>query len=923
MRKSHNRPRNPKDFEKLCLTLLRRYWQCPELELYATKGQAQHGVDIVDLSGRKPLRAAQCKLREEGRVTTRSEVKREIEKAKGFPGSLDRYVIMTTGKVGNEVHDLLIEINGRHRENNLFIVQVFDWERIEEFLDEYTDIRDWYEGGPAPVALRRIEAKVEKLIEVTEQSSGPSRGDDSQDRFHAEIDEARNFLDKHDYQMAKLLLQQIKVRNWDKLNARHKFRVLTNLAVVELSAGNPSGAAELHLEATKHQPTDEIARTNEALAYLMLGQRERAFELANKLRREFPRSERVLGLFIQSAPKSTSLTSLEQLVPQDLLDRNEVAGALTHRALDSDELQRAEKFIRAATDAKSRASMPWLLLGQIIFRAEISRSYQKHGAGALDCDPDRLSEAEDSFGQALVCAKEERSTSVMVEALLNRSRTRFLLNKNAEAREDLEEARQLAPEDPRVIETYGESLRLGGKALDGKADEAIEFLRRVPQEELSDHGRLMLGMLLVERGGPSDYRSAEGLLSQVAKSEAKFPEDYREHAIDVGMQAFANQNRFDAGHKLLEEIPEGTISDVGFKTFAARLHLLEGKRDEASQYADQALAITDDATTLFEMRRLARLLFDLGRFSDALPLFQRISAPRVLSEDTRGLLACASRLDRHEIMLDTFRKLREAGAVDRTLLDNELSLLEMYDTDAAIKILNEEINQRPDDTKLKLRRSMLGLALDRADLVDQDPSSMPKANEVAMGKAADAVHVLRGIGHEQYAVQYAYEVIRHNFQNPDAHKAFILALSPFGNQPKLKKPDRVEIGAAVCYVEKGDSIPHWIIVEDPPDPDSQFPEGELSPDHEICKAMMGKKIGDTFVLAKGIQDRIGEIKAIQNKYVYRFQDCTGQWQVRFPNLPYLQAVRVVQKTGGSGEPEPDISVILKSLDERYETHKTV
>ena len=77
-------------------------------------------------------------------------------------------------------------------------------------------------------------------------------------------------------------------------------------------------------------------------------------------------------------------------------------------------------------------------------------------------------------------------------------------------------------------------------------------------------------------------------------------------------------------------------------------------------------------------------------------------------------------------MLDTFRKLREAGAIDRTLLDSELSLLEVYDTDAAIKILDQEISQRPDDKELKLRRSMLGLALDRADLVDKDPSSVPK-----------------------------------------------------------------------------------------------------------------------------------------------------------------------------------------------------
>ena len=578
MRKSHDRPRTEQDFESLCLKLLRVYWKCPELELYASRGQAQHGVDIVDLSGREPLCAGQCRLHQEGVVTTPSEVRAEIVKAKGFKPPLDRYVIMTTGKVRKEVHDLLLEINQEHRKHKLFVVQVFDWGRIEELLDEYTAIRDWYEGGLSAVAAGRIESKIDELCGVVEQSTGPNLSDASYDGIHAEIDEARKFLDEHDYQMAKLLLQRIKVRNWDKLNARHKFRVLTNLAAVESLTDNPKDAAELCLEAKKHQPTDETARTNEASGYLMLGQRERAFELANKLKEEYPRSARVLGTLIQSAPDSMGLKSLEELVHQDLFSKDEIAIALTHRALDSDELQKAEEFIRVATKANSRASIPWLLLGQIIVRSEISQSYQQHGATAFVGDPDRLRESEDAFGRALLQAKEERHGSTTVEVLLGRSQTRFLLDKNAEAREDLEEARRVAPEDPRVIEAYGTSLRIVGNAND-----AIEFMHRVPEEDLSDHGRLMLGVMLIERGDPGDYRSAEGLLSQVAKSAVALPEDFRERAIDVGLQAFAGQNNFDAGHSLLEEIPEGAISDVSFKTLTGRLQLLEGKQDQASQ----------------------------------------------------------------------------------------------------------------------------------------------------------------------------------------------------------------------------------------------------------------------------------------------------------------------------------------------------
>ena len=476
MRKSYKKPKNHQDFEELCLRVLRAYWKCPELDLYGVRGQAQHGVDIIDLSGQGPLRAAQCKLHEEGKVTTPDEVRGEIEKAKEFTPPLGLYIVMTTGKVRKEVHDLLIAINREHREQHLFIVKVFDWGRIEGLLDEYPDVRDWYEGGPPVATVGGIEStKFDQLLEEVKQLSAPDRGDDNQDRFHGEIDEARDYLEKHDYQITKLLLQRIKDRSWDQLNARHRFRVLTNLAAVEMAADNLKGAAELYLRAKTHQPDDETARTNEALGYLLLGQREQAFELVSKLREEFPRSERVLGIFIRGAPDSTSLESLEEAVPQDLLEKDEVAAALAQRALDSGETQKAEKFARAATVANSSAFGLWLLLGNIILQSEISRNYEQYGNEAVFRDTTRLSEAEEALGEALRLAKEECSTSGTVEALLNRRLTRIALQKDAEAREDLEEARQAAPQDSRVIEAYGVSF-----ILEKRPEETINILRRLP-----------------------------------------------------------------------------------------------------------------------------------------------------------------------------------------------------------------------------------------------------------------------------------------------------------------------------------------------------------------------------------------------------------------------------------------------------------
>ena len=167
MRKNHPTPRNDEDFEILCLKLLRAHWKCEELELYSTSGGKQHGIDIIDMSGQEPMRGAQCKLHEEGKSITGKEILKEVEKAKVFKPALGLYVILTTTKRNKDAQDTVIAINREHRQKGLFEVQLWNWSRIEELLDQYTDIRDHYEGGIAADAVSRLEGKINAGVELS------------------------------------------------------------------------------------------------------------------------------------------------------------------------------------------------------------------------------------------------------------------------------------------------------------------------------------------------------------------------------------------------------------------------------------------------------------------------------------------------------------------------------------------------------------------------------------------------------------------------------------------------------------------------------------------------------------------------------------------------------------------------------------
>ena len=905
MRKSHPKPTNPEDFEILSANLLRAHWECDQLERYSIPGGAQEGIDIIDLSGKEPLRAAQCKLHKDSKPITSREIEDEVAKARGFTPPLDLYVILTTAKGNRDAHKTVMAINRRHRQERLFEVQLMTWNRIEELLDQYPEVRDGYEGGLSARSVAQIGMQLNNIEVRLETRPAEER----EDQFHQEIDEAQDRIDSRDYQLAKLLLQRMRTRRWSQLTERHRFRLLTCLAVVAMGQDDWKRSAELFLEARSYQPDDEKAQVNEALAHQIFGERDKAFTVADKLREKHPTSERLFGIWVRNAPDTMTFSDLESAIPTNVAVEGEAAVSLAFRAMDGGDLVTAEKYARAATKSSPTWSVTWSALGVVIFEQEKSQSWMAYGFNNDYYDRAKTLEAQASFSTAVSCARTEKSNIRLVEALLNRSGINIFLDLEEEACADIDEAFRLLPENPNVLIAYAQSYWLRGDTRG-----AIEILRRVPTASMHSNAQMMLATLLMERGSSGDYRDASELCRALAKERDDMTPDFREHVIEVGLDAFSKDSRIHAGEGFLNELPADTVSKVGMSTLWAKFHRLAGDSEKASSSTDQARETLSENTSLHDIRRLAVELSELGRYKDALALWQRVAVPSVLSTDTRRLLECASRLEQHDLMLATFHALREAGVVDREMLEYELDLLEIYDNESAIALLKQQIAVSG-DSKLTLRLSLLGLRLDRPELLEKDPSRLPSLDAVDPRTGLLAVQVLRCTDPMQ-AVRYAYELLRRHFDDIWAHRALLAALAPFDPDPEIPKPEIAEVGAAVCYLENSEQTYRWIVIEDSENPDAKL--NEFAAGHPTCQQMLGKKVGEQFTLAEGVQDRTAEIKEILSKYVYRYQDCMGQWQVRFPGTRDIQMVNIGARVDESGLEKLDFSAIQRSVDQRFE-----
>lgn len=905
MRTNYEPLENERDFEFLCLKLLRVHLGCPTLELYGRRGEKQHGVDIIDLGGSMPLRAAQCKLHQHGKTLTATEIEEEVNKAKGFEEPIGVYAILTTARVSTEAQNTIRKLNRKHKEQGLFHIEPYFWDQINVLLNEYPQVADeFYDTvhGHQLVAVIKEVTSTRIAVEALTESKGG-------EGFDSEIDLAKQHIERHETQMARLILQRLRSRHWDKLDARQKFRVLSNIGAAYLMEGDLKNAAELFWEAKPYQPDDEKASANEALGYEVTGSKEKAFELADQYRNRFPTSTRLVALWVRNAPAHTKMETLEAQVPEHLTNDAEVAAAFAIRASNENDFAKAEKYARKAVASKVDWAFARMLLGKVIIRSSANESFDVHGEAEISSEEPRIREAERLCTEAIALAQQERANEILAEAHNARSLIRKQLGDQDGASSDAAEAYRRLPNDPLILREY--ALVLSGE---NRTNEAVDILRKVVALHDDHASRYLLAMTLRQRNKPGDWDEAIEILAKIAKSPETLPSGFREHIADTCVDLLCRLQRWKEAESLVEDIPFGRLSHILSATLKGIISWKQQDQEKTFKSAEQALSGLAPDTPPNERRMLARLLTACGRHSEALELWKSLTELTRFDDDAFNFLESARRLGRGDLILDGCRRLREAGVESEQVVDLELAVLEKYDVERAIVLLQGYLACHPQAKFMRLRLSLIGMRLNRNELVATDPALLPSLEEVSPEAGCAVVQVLKMGGRPDEATEFAYQLLRKHFSEVDAHRAFCLCLHPFGPKPTIQTPSIVEPGVAVCFQETGEASESWVIIEDQPNPD--LSRSEISPDSHIARHLYGKRIGETAVFAEGqVSKRTAVVKDIVSKYVFRYRDCMNQWQLRFPDTPEVEVVRV--------KPDPnsealDLSALLASVDRRAE-----
>ncbi len=296
----------------------------------------------------------------------------------------------------------------------------------------------------------------------------------------------------------------------------------------------------------------------------------------------------------------------------------------------------------------------------------------------------------------------------------------------------------------------------------------------------------------------------------------------------------------------------------------------------------------------------------LERHKEALPLWEKLNGNPEHTNDARHLVRCAERVGQFRVVLSVCKAVREAGVGDKWFFDREIYVLEQFDIAQAVSVLQGHLAKHPEDKFARIRLSKIGFLLKRPDLIDARLEALPFVDEATPYGGHVALEIMRHYGDPNEAVRYAYELVRKHHEDHMANASLVMAVLGLGaQQPTFEETTEVRPGTAVHYVEPGGKE-KWAVIEDSPNPNivlSEFPES-----HPTAEALMGKRVGDTVVLAKtSARDRTAVIKEILPKFVFRMRDIAENWQLRFPDKPFVQVFRVGDVDASTGETRPDFT----------------
>ena len=748
--------------------------------------------------------------------------------------------------------------------------------------------------------LKKTEARVSAL---ENQSSvfALVRSQFHEQEAEKEIEEAKTLLFKGHIEIAETLLSRARQQRWSELDDYRKYRVLALLGTIAEFQQNIQKAAELWLDAHKHNPDDTTSLILTVNSYIFLNDFETATEMAKRALEKKPVSSDV---WMARARASYSVVDLKHVinnVPAIIGDTVGFKACIADRYLKLGEEDMALEWAKGVTAEAEKEFLAWATISSVLLRKEIRKiepgAPVKHVA---PLDTALLTEIIISATKALNLLDKPVLTRTRATLLTQRATAKKLLDDKEGASADFVEAYETAPDEPHVCAAYAQHLHSIGRR--DKGLEVIATFHRIKSSKETRFAELLLNHI------PDNESALDECILKGKQYLLNFTDDTT--ASRIVTLSLMIRGRGEEATQIVTSLPEE--QNVWKKVLTAQIALFNSDETTAQQIAQDIAAsnITDDAPReLVEIT--AQILTATEEYQSGLNLWQKLYTGTKYDMPTQSLLLCAQQLGLDNTVLKICQELSENGISEPILFWNEFKILEQYNPDDAIALLLSAMEKAPDDTRLLLALIYMAGREGREDLLREHIDAALSVETVTLNQGLHLTQGLRVLQRKSDAVDYAYALLRRFPSDYQSHINYFEACLFQGGRPQL---ETACIGAAVEYKENtGRAVANWKIIEASLS-DHTFDE-DISADTPMGKELIGKKAGDEFVLARGSGgDRKGIILQVLDKYVYKFRDVAEQYQIRFPDESGIEVYEIDPGDGQSQSANFDfLTEIIKKL----------
>lgn len=740
--------------------------------------------------------------------------------------------------------------------------------RMQELRRQSADQRTGMGGVRLEVEkMSRGVAAVHALLE-------DARG--AADELNRRIDAARDQLVAGKITTARDLLLRIQEETSGRaLSDEIRHRIFTNLACCELQLGRPLEAAELFETAYRLRPGDPKAQANRALAL--------------RLRSDEAGARRLIESVLASDPNHPAAVAVLADLLERAGDRSAAIRALQNSSDQGSGLKErlAELYLRddqptRALDVLTQLPEP-RDASSIVLRSEVELRIVEHyfkGENPLPWQlpqdlRDRLDAAERALGPVIERGRGEWP-ALYKAARTIRGYLRAFLFRHGDACDDLSAVVAEADVDTNVLVNLAVF-----RIVNDQPAEALAAAERALQH--SDDVQTWL--ILADAAGFAGNWERSLTAAEEASRRAA-PGHDRERAYTATAEALRRLRRLDEAASVLEKgLSEAPDSDELLSMRAVVL-LERGDVDQAIAVSRDAIARAPGGRRYLATIRAADLAFRARSYAEAADLYREIVNPSVVTESLQRFAISLYETGAVDEALTITRKAREGRTPIETISEIEGAILERLGQLQEAARLYEDMttaNVRPVRAleRLAVVYHRLGRTEDVKRVVER---LLPRAQEDAHALIMVA-HLLVTIGEISRALPIAYRALGLAQERPDIHLAYAAVVQAIPDEQVSDfTADVAGVDTAVSIEVDGETATYVIVA----DGAAHYWPDEIAANSSMAKGIMGKRTGDSVPLPPTpLGPRTGVVRAVQHKYVARFQSVLSEFNRRFPEADGL------------------------------------